>query len=394
MVNHQQRFDFYEFFAGGGMARLGLGNGWNCVFANDFCPKKGATYAANFGDAHLHLADVATVQAHQLPGQATMVWGSFPCQDLSLAGNGKGLAGSRSGVFWAFWRLLISLRAEKRMPAIIALENVSGLISSHGGKDLTVLIECLVNAGYRVGALEIDAAHFVPQSRPRLFIIAMQKAIPLPKGITAKTPNPAWHRKKLQDVVESFPQKIRKSWLWWKLPIPEATVPHLEELLEESPASVAWHSSSETKKLLEMMTTAHLAKVMEATKSESRQVGTIYRRTRGGIQRAEVRFDGLSGCLRTPSGGSSRQIIMVVEGQRIRSRLISSRETARLMGIPDSYQLPEKYNEAYHLTGDGVVVPVVAHLAKHLLEPIALAAQRLQTATQMPRTFQSSLFAA
>lgn len=51
-------------------------------------------------------------------------------------------------------------------------------------------------------------------------------------------------------------------------------------------------------------------------------------------------------------------------------RLISARETARLMGLDDSYELPENYNEAYHLTGDGVAVPVVRHLAKFLLEPI------------------------
>jgi DNA (cytosine-5)-methyltransferase 1 len=103
-------------------------------------------------------------------------------------------------------------------------------------------------------------------------------------------------------------------------------------------------------------------------------VGGVYKRTRFHhgikVQRAEVRFDNIAGCLRTPAGGSSRQLILVVEGEKIRSRLISSRETARLMGLPDSYKLPDGYNEAYHLTGDGVAVPVVRHLAKHLFEPI------------------------
>ncbi len=83
-----------------------------------------------------------------------------------------------------------------------------------------------------------------------------------------------------------------------------------------------------------------------------------------------MRFDDVAGCLRTPAGGSSRQLILVVEGQKVRSRLISGRETARLMGLPDDYRLPTNYNEAYHLTGDGVVVPVVRHLAEHLFEPI------------------------
>ena len=61
---------------------------------------------------------------------------------------------------------------------------------------------------------------------------------------------------------------------------------------------------------------------------------------------------------------------MVIEGDRIRSRLISARETARLMGLPDTYRLPAACNEAYHLTGDGVVVPVVRHIAEHLFEPL------------------------
>ena len=104
-------------------------------------------------------------------------------------------------------------------------------------------------------------------------------------------------------------------------------------------------------------------------------VGGVYKRTRPDengqrVQRAEIRFDDISGCLRTPSGGSSRQVIVLVEGRSIKARLISSRETARLMGLPDRYKLPENYNEAYHITGDGVVVPVVRHLAANIFEPI------------------------
>ena len=65
--------------------------------------------------------------------------------------------------------------------------------------------------------------------------------------------------------------------------------------------------------------------------------------------------------------------IMIVEGRRIRSRLLSPREAARLMGVPDSYPLPANYNEAYHLFGDGVAGPVVCWLSRNLLSPIAEA---------------------
>jgi DNA (cytosine-5)-methyltransferase 1 len=123
-----------------------------------------------------------------------------------------------------------------------------------------------------------------------------------------------------------------------------------------------------------MMSAVNLAKVEEAKRAGGRMVGTLYRRSRcengAKVQRAEARFDDIAGCLRTPAGGSSRQFLLVVEKGRVRSRLISARETARLMGLPDDYALPERYNEAYHLTGDGVVVPVVRHIAAHLIEPL------------------------
>lgn len=375
--NAMRPHGFYEFFAGGGMARLGLGASWNCLFANDFDAKKVATYRANFDPAEeLHFGDIARVSTQQLPGHATLAWASFPCQDLSLAGYGKGLAGERSGTFWAFLRLMNALGKEGRKPPILALENVSGLVTSHNGSDLTNLVSALVKEGYRVGALQVDGSLFVAQSRPRVFVVAIQRGIAIPKGISGKVPNPCWHSNSLQDVVEGMSPELKKSWVWWKLPLPKAEAPHLSEVIERDPKGVHWHTAEETRKLLSMMTENNLAKVKEAQKSGSIEVGTIYKRTRLGIQRAEVRFDGVSGCLRTPAGGSSRQIVMIVEGKKVRSRLISPRETARLMGLPETYSLPDKYNDTYHLTGDGVVVPAVAWLEQHILRSLAISAQR------------------
>jgi DNA-methyltransferase (dcm) len=371
-------FGFYEFFAGGGMARLGLGAAWTCLFSNDFDEKKVASYRANFSPAtEMHHGDVALVQPTQLPGQATLAWASFPCQDLSLAGNGKGLAGNRSGVFWAFWKLMKQLRIEGRRPPIIALENVSGLITSHRGEDLTNLVGAFSSEGYRVGAIALDGALFVAQSRPRVFLIAVARGVTMPKGLVAKVPNPVWHPESLQNVVEGLSPQVRKDWLWWKLPVPRNEAPHLLEVIEREPQGVKWHTAAETKKLLSMMTPGNLLKVAEAKKAGTLQVGTIYRRTRHGVQRAEVRFDGVSGCLRTPSGGSSRQLVMLVEGETVRTRLISPRETARLMGLPETYILPERYNDTYHLTGDGLVVPAVSWIEQNIIRPVGLSAQKL-----------------
>ena len=79
--------DFYEFFAGGGMARAGLGADWRCLFANDFDHKKSRIYRENWGDAELRTADVGKLSVKDIPGCAHLAWASFPCQDLSLAGG-------------------------------------------------------------------------------------------------------------------------------------------------------------------------------------------------------------------------------------------------------------------------------------------------------------------
>jgi DNA (cytosine-5)-methyltransferase 1 len=163
--------------------------------------------------------------------------------------------------------------------------------------------------------------------------------------------------------------------VWWRVPAPPRRNLALADLIEGEPSGVGWHAVGETARILSLMSPANLAKVDDAKRTGERRIGAVYRRTRRDtsgtrIQRAEVRFDGVSGCLRTPAGGSSRQIILVVEGDHIRSRLVSARETARLMGLADDYALPSNYNEAYHLTGDGVVVNVVRHLAAHLFEPL------------------------
>jgi DNA (cytosine-5)-methyltransferase 1 len=368
---------FYEFFAGGGMARAGLGEGWECLFANDFDAKKAESYRANWGGDELFVGDVRKIKTEQLPGRADLVWASFPCQDLSLAGAGAGLRGERSGTFWPFWALMKKLRAEGRHPPLLVLENVCGALTSHGGKDFTSICDALAGEGYRFGALVIDAALFVPQSRPRLFIVAVSEDVDVSQSLAAKGPLAPFHTRALQTAYERLPKPLRGNWLWWRLPAPPLRNLTLAELIEENPRDVEWRSPAETHSLIAKMSALNLAKVEEAKRAGRRMVGTLYRRTRyhngEKVQRAEARFDDVAGCLRTPAGGSSRQFVLVVEKGRVRSRLMSARETARIMGLSDDYILPPNYNEAYHLTGDGVVVPVVRHIAAHVLEPALVA---------------------
>jgi DNA (cytosine-5)-methyltransferase 1 len=158
--------------------------------------------------------------------------------------------------------------------------------------------------------------------------------------------------------------------VWWNVPPPGEADRSIEALIEDDPEGVDWHSDAETQKLLKMMSPVNRDKVSEALRRPGRQVGFLYKRTRNGQQRAEVRFDGIAGCLRTAAGGSSRQTVVIVEAGLVKSRLLSTREAARLMGLPDSFRLPPSYNEAYHAMGDGVAVPVVSWLGSQLLSPI------------------------
>jgi DNA (cytosine-5)-methyltransferase 1 len=257
----------------------------------------------------------------------------------------------------------------------VALENVCGTLTSHGGRDFESICEALVTSGYRVGALVIDAALFVPQSRPRLFIIGVHQSVEIDPALLTPGPIEPFHTRRLCVSVSGLPEHIHREWIWWNVPTPARRDVVFADILETDPESVRLHTTQETKRLIDLMSPINIAKLTAAKRAKRRMVGGVYRRTRrdengAKVQRAEVRFDDVAGCLRTPSGGSSRQTIIIVDGTSVSSRLISARETARLMGLSDEYKLPRNYNEAYHLTGDGVVVPVVRHLAAQLFEPL------------------------
>jgi DNA (cytosine-5)-methyltransferase 1 len=362
----------YEFFAGGGMARLGLQPFWRITFANDLDPGKAEAYRTAWGEGVMWVGDVADLTGALLPGRPTLAWASFPCQDLSLAGARGGLAAPRSGAFWGFWKAIETLAAEGRAPRMLVLENVTGLLTSHGGADFAALATALAQGGYRFGAVEIDAAHFTPQSRARVFIVATRDAPPI--TLRAGGPLAPFHSEGVRAAKDRLPSEIAAHWIWWRLPAPPLRNTRLADCLEEDDA-VRWNSDAQTGELVAMMSPHQRAKLIAEQARGAPAVGALFRRVRieNGVkrQRAEVRFDGLAGCLRTPAGGSSRQMLVFVDGARVRSRLMTAREGARLMGLPDDFPLPDSQSKALHLVGDGVAAPVVRWLSAHLLEPLA-----------------------
>ena len=273
---------FYEFFAGAGMVRLGLGPDWTCLLANDNDVEKATSYARNFTVHALKIDDVACLTAADLPGRADLGWGSFPCQELSLAGGRAGLEGERSATFWDFWGLMMALRAEGRAPRLVVIENVCGLITGHGGKDFVALCDAFTEGGYRVGAMVIDAALFVPQSRPRVFIIGVDATLPIPASIVMDQPAPPFH----DDAVVKALRRQKAAPIWFKLPIPPPHGLTLRDIIDDQ--AQEWDTSAKIAEIVGKMEKPHLDRLEEDKRAGGLVVRSLNYRTRNGIPQWEV----------------------------------------------------------------------------------------------------------
>jgi len=362
------QFDFLEFFAGSGLVAQAMKGIFYPAWANDNCVKKAAVYTANHSVENFHLDSISNINGASIPA-ASMAWASFPCQDLSLAGLAEGIHAARSGLVWEWLRVIDEM---VQRPRLLVAENVAGLVSTAGGAHYRVLHQALTGRGYRVGAMLVDAARWLPQSRQRVFIVAVDMGVKIPKELEDSGPN--W----------LHPDSVRKAaigleeWTWWAAPEPGPRMHTLSDIVEWE---AAYADPDTEKRNIQLISPKH-AKLLNSLPTQKRFVAPGYKRTRNGKQVLELRFDDLAGCLRTPKGGSSRQVLVIHSNGQLRSRLLTVREAARLMGAPESYKLPGSYNDGYKAMGDAVAVPVARWLAKKLLLPLALAAYEQEIRTK------------
>lgn len=361
---------FAEFFAGIGLVRMGLeAQGWSLVYANDIDPAKLEMYDSHFGDAaeHFDLSDIHSLKAARLP-DIELATASFPCTDLSLAGGRLGLKGKHSSAFWGFVNVLKEMGL--RRPPLVMIENVTGFLTSHGGEDFASALRSLNDLGYAVDAFVLDARWFVPQSRQRLFVVAT--AIADPSAV--RTTRPSRIRPPL--LTRFISQHSEISWQLRTLPEPPIeSTNKLVDVLDDLPSDAPeWWNRTRQEYLYRQFSPRHKA-VADAMISRRRwSYATVFRRVRlqeDGVKRSmgELRSDGIAGCLRTPKGGSGRQILFKAGYGRYMVRLLTPRECARLMGA-DAFEIDVGANQAYFGFGDAVCVPAISWIAANYLNPL------------------------
>lgn len=349
--------------------------GFDVVWANDFDRDKVIMYKGHFGTSDDHEPDprsIEEVNASDLPGGLSLAWASFPCIDLSLAGWRRGMAKldrTHSSTFWEFTRVMDEL--EDARPGVVVLENVVGLATSHQGADLRAAIAELNRLGYSVDVLTLDARRFVPQSRPRLFLVGAMEP-PEEDSSEENALRPAWLQRPFNDP---------------ELRTHRALLPEPPPLLEDgfyrvvekmSPGDERWWDDRRTKAFLTELSPVQHERLEVLRQAGEQMYRTAYRRTRNGKPAWEIRADDIAGCLRTARGGSSKQAVVQAGNGVVRVRWMTAREYAHLMGAGD-YRLDGlRRNQALFGFGDAVCVPVVEWLAKNYLRPLASGSIREQ----------------
>ena len=337
--------------------------GWSVVYANDLDPDKHEIYGHNFPDAddHFELEDIHKLKAANLP-DAVLATASFPCNDLSLAGARAGLGGKQSSAFWGFIQVLEGMG--NRRPKIVLLENVVGFLNSNGGQDFKSALIALNQLGYAVDSIIIDAERFVPQSRKRLFVVGSLAN----DGVECPLVFNSEHRPKaMADFIMSH------KGIMWKIrnlpALPNRSM-EFESILEDLPHDAEqWWSEERALYLLNQMSPKHLASAEKLIGRRKWSYGTVFRRVRNGKSMGELRLDGIAGCLRTPRGGSGRQILFKAGFSKYFVRLLTPRECARLMGA-DDFKVEVPLNQALFGFGDAVCVPVIQWIAANYLDPL------------------------
>ncbi len=340
------KFTFIDLFAGIGGIRYGFQEaGGQCVFTSEWNDWSKKTYVENFGNGHQFIGDIVTHAAEDIPDHDVLL-GGFPCQPFSIAGVSKKNALGRphgfecttqGTLFFDVARIIAA-----KQPKAFLLENVKNLLSHDKGQTFRIVIDTLEkDLGYHVYYKVLDSRHWVPQHRERILIVG-------------------------------FKDKTAFSWDDLRLP---KVPPTMDKIL---------HTEDGTEDAEEPYTTGDLAKVhpkytltdhmwryLQAYAKKHKEAGN-------GFGFGLVTRDDVSRTLsaRYYKDGSE---ILVSRGKLKNPRRLTPRECARLMGYPDTFQIPVSDTQAYRQFGNSVVVPVISEVARIMLPHIIASKEFAET---------------
>ncbi|MEP6714614.1 MAG: DNA (cytosine-5-)-methyltransferase [Terriglobia bacterium] len=333
-----QRFTFIDLFAGIGGMRLGFeAVGGDCVFTSEWDTYCHKTYRANFKhDQHQLAGDITKVDAAQIPDHDVLLAG-FPCQPFSIAGVSKknslgrphGFECKTQGtLFFDVARILAAKR-----PRAFLLENVKNLMSHDKGRTFMVICETLEELGYQIYPKVVDSRPYVPQGRKRILIAGFRDGA-----------NFAWPG---QADLSGAPQ-LRK-------------ILHPENGREKDPDKGRYLNSDGS--VLDKFT------LSDALWTYLQNYAEKHRAKGNGFGCSVVGPNDFARTLsaRYHKDGSE---ILISRGKGQSPRKLTPRECARLMGYPDSFQIPVSDTRAYRQFGNSVVVPVIAHAATLMSEAL------------------------
>ncbi len=372
--------NFIELFAGIGHPRVAFAGRLNCVYAVDFSKAKAAVYSDNFGDGEIIVKDIREIKEGELPPSG-MWWVSSPCTDFTSAGKGAGMEGPQGALIFQTVRLLHACLRQGTAPSVVVMENVEGLVTMSAGAVFVALVTALVSAGYVLGAMMMDAADFLPQSRPRVFLVAVRRGIAIPAALVADSPTAHWHSSAIIRAVASLRSLEKENFVWWRLPVPQARQINLIDIVEpmDSP-NLKWRNRGDVNHQLSLLGTRDRVRLKQARATGRDVYGTVANKPGKNKSRyLSLRTDGTAGCQMGKVDLRYQQFCRILGKARPGIRPATRIEMGRLMGLPQGFKLPASVAATAKACGDGVAVPVIEWLLTHLLEPLLEAADTSTT---------------
>lgn len=305
------KYTFIDLFAGIGGFRIALESfGAKCVYSSEWDRFAQETYKKNFGDTPT--GDITKIDERTIPDHDILCAG-FPCQAFSISGKQKGFEDTRGTLFFDVARI-----AKEKKPKVVFMENVKNFATHDGGRTLEVVRETMTSIGYSFYYKVLNAVDYgVPQKRERIYMVCFRNDIP---SCNFEFPQPFKLRKHVADILEE-----------------NSTIP--KQMYVERPDTI-WNGKTD-----------------ETYGSSSIRLGIV---NKGGQGERIYSTKGIAITLSAYGGGAfAKTGGYLVNG---RTRRLTPRECARLMGYPDSFALAENNNQAYKQLGNSVVVDVLQYL--------------------------------